>query len=73
MVQLRYTSVTFANYSNQFMHNGNIEAFSKIKRRLQQQLSDEIFNVVKGNTDSEWSFALFLSKVRRHVEEMVII
>jgi len=45
------------------MHNGGIEQFSKIKRRLQQELPDEIFNVVNGNTDSEWSFALFLSKV----------
>ena len=45
------------------MHNGSIEQFSKIKRRLQQELPDEIFNVVNGNTDSEWSFALFLSKV----------
>jgi glutamine amidotransferase len=47
-----------------FMHNGSIEEFVKIKRRLQQQLPDEIFNVVNGNTDSEWSFALFLSKLR---------
>lgn len=47
----------------QFMHNGGIEQFSKIKRRLQQELPDEIFNVVNGNTDSEWAFALFLSKV----------
>lgn len=45
------------------MHNGGIEQFTKIRRRLQQQLPDEIFNVVNGNTDSEWSFALFLSKV----------
>jgi hypothetical protein len=39
--------------------------FPKVKRRLQQQLSDETFNVVQGNTDSEWAFALFLSKVSR--------
>jgi len=45
------------------MHNGGIEQFSKIKRRLQQELPDEVFNVVNGNTDSEWAFALFLSKV----------
>lgn len=45
------------------MHNGSIEGFPQIKRRLQSLLSDEVFNVVKGNTDSEWSFALFLSKV----------
>jgi len=47
-----------------FMHNGGIEHFPNIKRRLQQQLPDEIFDVVNGNTDSEWSFALFLSKLR---------
>jgi predicted glutamine amidotransferase len=47
-----------------FMHNGGIEQFTRIRRRLQQQLPDEIFNVVNGNTDSEWSFALFLSKLR---------
>jgi len=47
-----------------FMHNGGIEQFPKIKRRLQQELPDEIFNVVNGNTDSEWAFALFLSKLR---------
>ncbi|THH16808.1 hypothetical protein EW146_g3883 [Bondarzewia mesenterica] len=46
-----------------FMHNGSIEQFPKIKRRLQAELPDEIFNVVSGNTDSEWSFALFLSKL----------
>ncbi|KAA1471540.1 N-terminal nucleophile aminohydrolase [Dentipellis sp. KUC8613] len=46
-----------------FMHNGSIEEFPRIKRRLQQQLPDHIFNVVNGNTDSEWSFALFLSKL----------
>ena len=45
------------------MHYGSIEQFPRIKRRLQAELPDEIFNVVNGNTDSEWSFALFLSKV----------
>jgi len=45
------------------MHNGAIADFPKIKRNLQAQLSDEIFNVVQGNTDSEWAFALFLSKL----------
>ncbi|EJD04100.1 N-terminal nucleophile aminohydrolase [Fomitiporia mediterranea MF3/22] len=46
-----------------FMHNGGITEFSRIKRRLQSTLSDEIFNVPNGNTDSEWAFALFLSKL----------
>ncbi|EGN92925.1 hypothetical protein SERLA73DRAFT_190285 [Serpula lacrymans var. lacrymans S7.3] len=46
-----------------FMHNGGIADFPSIKRRLQRDLSDEIFEVVQGNTDSEWAFALFLSKL----------
>ncbi|KAI0322656.1 N-terminal nucleophile aminohydrolase [Amylostereum chailletii] len=46
-----------------WMHNGSVEEFPKLKRKLQTQLPDDIFNVVQGNTDSEWSFALFLSKL----------
>lgn len=46
-----------------FMHNGGIADFPRIKRKIQQTLPDEIFNVVKGNTDSEWAFALLLSKL----------
>lgn len=46
-----------------FMHNGGIADFSLIKRSLQSVLSDEIFHTVQGNTDSEWAFALFLSKL----------
>lgn len=65
------------------MHNGEIADFPRIRRSLQAGLSDEVFNVVLGNTgefllqwiktlnlanghwyeDSEWAFALFLSKV----------
>ena len=63
------------------MHNGGIAEFSKIKRRLQSYLSDELFDFVTGNTgvftmeygyrfsslivppDSQWAFALFLSKL----------
>ncbi|KIJ45663.1 hypothetical protein M422DRAFT_29761 [Sphaerobolus stellatus SS14] len=46
-----------------FMHNGEVAGFNIFKRKLQASLSDEIFSVVKGNTDSEWTFALFLSKL----------
>lgn len=35
---------------NQFMHNGGIAEFPKIKRKLQARLSDEVFDVVQGNT-----------------------
>ncbi|KAF8339074.1 N-terminal nucleophile aminohydrolase [Cantharellus anzutake] len=46
-----------------FMHNGGIAEFEKIKRTLQASLTDEIFLVPQGNTDSEWAFALYLSKL----------
>ncbi|KAH8100665.1 N-terminal nucleophile aminohydrolase [Cristinia sonorae] len=46
-----------------FMHNGGIAEFPRIKRKLQAKLSDELFNFVSGNTDSQWAFALFLSKL----------
>ena len=61
------------------MHNGGIADFQRIKRKLQSGLSDVAFNMVNGNTgdlyfaghlltanlpsDSEWAFALFISKV----------
>lgn len=32
------------------MHNGEIAEFQLIKRNLQAGLSDEVFNVVQGNT-----------------------
>ena len=32
------------------MHNGGIADFHKIKRKLQNALSDELFNMVTGNT-----------------------
>jgi predicted glutamine amidotransferase len=36
------------------MHNGAIAEFTRIKRRLQASLSDELFNFPQGSTDSEW-------------------
>jgi predicted glutamine amidotransferase len=46
------------------MHNGSIEGFHEIKRELRRRLSDDIYNWVKGQTDSEHFFAMFLDKVR---------
>ncbi|KAJ3720033.1 N-terminal nucleophile aminohydrolase [Lentinula raphanica] len=46
-----------------FMHNGGIAEFPLVKRKLQADLPDVAFNKVQGNTDSEWAFALFLSKL----------
>lgn len=48
-----------------WMHNGEISQFPRIKRGLQALLSEELFLFPQGHTDSEWAFALFLSKVSR--------
>jgi len=48
-----------------FMHNGDIGGFSKIKRYMRRQLSDEIYEWVKGGTDSEHFFALFIDKLTK--------
>jgi predicted glutamine amidotransferase len=45
------------------MHNGGVEEFSKIKRRIRQPLSDELYNWIKGQTDSEHIFAFMLNEL----------
>jgi ergothioneine biosynthesis protein EgtC len=44
-------------------HNGGIEDFSKIKRELRAGLSDELYNWIKGQTDSEHLFACLVNRV----------
>lgn len=51
----------FDNYL--FMHNGFLDEFSKIHREIINCLSDRAFQLIKGNTDSEYAFALFLDTV----------
>jgi glutamine amidotransferase len=49
-------------YKNLLMaHNGGVEQFGKIKRKLREQLSDELYNWIKGQTDSEHIFAYMLN------------
>ncbi|HLR24381.1 MAG TPA: class II glutamine amidotransferase [Fodinibius sp.] len=43
------------------MHNGGIENFEEIRRPLLAMLSDARFRDIKGQTDSEHIFALFLN------------
>jgi len=51
------------HYKNMLMmHNGGIEEFAKIKRSIRDRLSDEMYNWIKGQTDSEHIYALFLDK-----------
>ena len=46
-----------------WMHNGCIEGFGKIKRRLRQSLPDRLYNAIYGSTDSEHAFAVFLNLI----------
>lgn len=43
-----------------FMHNGDLGGFSALRRKLLARLSDEAFAWIKGSTDSEHIFALFI-------------
>ncbi len=43
------------------MHNGRILGFPKIRRELRQRLPDPVYDWIKGGTDSEHFFGLFLS------------
>lgn len=42
-------------------HNGGVEEFGKIKRHLRAPLSNELYNWIKGQTDSEHLFAYLLN------------
>lgn len=47
-----------------FMHNGDVAEFQAHRRELLGKLSDEAYAALKGTTDSEFLFALFLDKWR---------
>ena len=48
-----------------FMHNGDLGGFARIRRRLVERLSDDSYTWIKGSTDSEHIFALFIDHYRR--------
>ncbi len=55
----------FAYGSYLLMHNGRIGSFRKIRRRLLEGLTDEAFDVVRGSTDTEHLFAVFVDELIR--------
>ncbi|MBK8582582.1 MAG: class II glutamine amidotransferase [Flavobacteriales bacterium] len=58
------------NYQDRLMmHNGGVENFSRMKRDLSNLLSEEMFLWIKGQTDSEHLFALFLDHLRKAGEK----
>lgn len=50
----------FQHNTLMWMHNGGIGAWKYVKRPLASSLDDKWYLGVKGGTDSEWAFALFL-------------
>ncbi len=47
-----------------FMHNGTVFDFPKMQRSLRRGLSDEAYSLIKGNTDTEHIFALFIDQIK---------
>jgi glutamine amidotransferase len=45
-------------------HNGGVEEFGLVKRKLRAPLSDDLYNWIKGQTDSEHIFAYLLHQLR---------
>ncbi|MEX2530271.1 MAG: class II glutamine amidotransferase [Gemmatimonadota bacterium] len=52
-----------------FMHNGAIGGFETLRRPLQASLSDDAFRALRGTTDSEHLFALFMDEMGRSGDE----
>ena len=46
-----------------WMHNGRIADFNRIKKKLIEHLNDQHFFNIVGTTDSEYTFALFLTEL----------
>jgi glutamine amidotransferase len=47
-----------------FMHNGTVFGFEQIRRLLRRGLSDEAYDLIKGNTDTEHIFAIFIDLIK---------
>lgn len=55
----------FQHNTLMWMHNGNVGGWKYIKRALADSLADKWYLGVKGGTDSEWAFALFLDLMEK--------
>ena len=60
-----FNSHPFAYNKFLFAHNGTVHEFDRIKRQLLSILSDEMFSIVRGQTDSEYLFALLMENFHR--------
>jgi len=48
-----------------FMHNGHVGGFRRVRRRLLESLADEAFDAVRGTTDTEHLFGVFVDEALR--------
>mmetsp|Transcript_37200 Transcript_37200/g.64570 ORF Transcript_37200/g.64570 Transcript_37200/m.64570 type:complete len:407 (-) Transcript_37200:69-1289(-) len=46
-----------------FMHNGGIPCFNAVRRKILACLTDDIFHMIGGSTDSEHIFSLILNEI----------
>ncbi len=51
-------------------HNGGVENFGNIKRKIREPLTDELYNWIKGQTDSEHIFSFLLNDLLRNNKEI---
>lgn len=59
------------HYKNYLMlHNGGVDEFIKIKRRLTSSLHEDRYRWIKGQTDSEHLFAVFLDKLEARKKDI---
>lgn len=58
-------------YKNLLMlHNGGVEQFHKIKRHVRYPLEDELYNWIRGQTDSEHIFAYLVNYLNTQSQEV---
>ena len=53
----------FAGAKLAMAHNGDLYQFDRMKLALIEHVKPEIANQIRGNTDSEWIYALLLSQL----------
>ncbi len=52
-----------------FMHNGTLKGFEKLKRHIRRVLPDDIYDWIKGQTDSEHFFARCIHNFKQRYTE----
>lgn len=70
----QYNCHPFVHGKWMLMHNGGIADFIAIKRHLRRLLDDDIYNWIKGDTDSEHLFALFLQLAKgKNLSQIAVV